>query len=322
MQVSRWQRYGNDRLYVTDFDGGRIGWWDLADGSRHPATPEKEPLLVEAVREWLRGGQPSTSQLVVAGAVVQPTMGSAGADFLPPQAPNGLIAFSVDPPAEPSPSVVFPPPQGPPVVTDLFYNRPGEQLFGKVEAARLAGERATLWRRFWLGKDAYSTWERGLIGEQLVAKELDKLVGRDPRWHYLNSIPVGEEVDIDTFLIGPGGIFSINAKHHQGARIWVGGDTIMVNGTRQPYVRNSRHEAQRASRLLSRAIGEPVMVQGLVVPVAANTFTVKEQPKDVYVINRVRLARRLLLLPDRIELSTVQRVFDAARLSSTWMPSS
>ena len=141
-------------------------------------------------------------------------------------------------------------------------------------------------------------------------------------WCYLNSIPVGEEVDIDTFGIGPGGIFSINAKYHRGARIWVGGDTIMVNGARQPYVRNSRREAQRASRLLRRAIGEPVMVQGLVVPVAANTFTVREQPMDVYVINRVRLARRLRTLPDRIDLSTVERVFDAARLSSTWMPSS
>jgi hypothetical protein len=322
VQVNRWQRYGNDRLYVEDSDGVRIGWWNLADGSGHPGSPEREPLLVEAVREWLGGGQPSASQVVVAGAVVQPAIGSAGPDFLPPPAPNGLIAFSAHPPTEASTSVDFPPPQGPPVVTDLFYNRPGEQLAGKVEAARLAGERPTLWRRFWLGKNAYSTWERGMIGEQLVAQELDKLVGKDPRWHYLNSIPVGDNVDIDTFVIGPGGIFSINAKYHRGARIWVGGDTIMVNGTRQPYVRNSRHEARRASRLLSRAIGEPVTVQGLVVPVAANTFTVREQPKDVYVINRVRLARRLRSLPDTLNLSTVQRVFDAARLSSTWMPSS
>jgi hypothetical protein len=140
-------------------------------------------------------------------------------------------------------------------------------------------------------------------------------------WCYLNSIPVGEEVDIDTFVIGPGGIFSINAKYHRGARIWVGGDTIMVNGTRQPYVRNSRHEARKASRLLSRAIGEPATVHGLVVPVAANTFTVREQPNDVHVINRVRLIRHLRSLPETIDLAMVQRVFNVARLSSTWMPS-
>ena len=141
-------------------------------------------------------------------------------------------------------------------------------------------------------------------------------------WCYLNSIPVGEEVDIDTFVIGPGGIFSINAKYHRGARIWVGGDTIMVNGTRQPYVRNSRHEARKASRLLSRAIGEPATVHGLVVPVSANTFTVREQPNDVHVINRVRLIRHLRSLPETIDLAMVQRVFNVARLSSTWMPSS
>lgn len=208
------------------------------------------------------------------------------------------------------------------MVIDLAYNRPGEQLAGNVEAARLAGERPTLWRRFWLGKNAYSTWERGMIGERLVARELDKLVRKDPRWHYINSIPVGDEVDIDAFLVGPGGIFTINAKHHHGARIWVGGDTIMVNGNRQPYVRNSRHEARKASRLLSRVVGESVFVQGLVVPVSANAFTVKEQPKDVYVINRGRLARRLGSLPDHIDLATVERVFGAARLSSTWLPAS
>lgn len=36
-------------------------------------------------------------------------------------------------------------------------------------------------------------------------------------------------------------------KHHPGAKIWVDGDTFMVNGTRAPYVRNSRHEARRGA---------------------------------------------------------------------------
>jgi hypothetical protein len=51
--------------------------------------------------------------------------------------------------------------------------------------------------------------------------------------------------DIDRLVIGPGGVFSLNAKHHPGGKVWVGGNTLMINGHRQPYIRNSRFEAQR-----------------------------------------------------------------------------
>lgn len=212
------------------------------------------------------------------------------------------------------------PPQPEPPVTDLAYNRPGEQLADKVTAAREAGERPTLWRRFWLGKNAYSTWERGAVGERLVAEELSKLVKRDPRWGSINSIPVGEETDIDVFVVGPGGVFTINAKYHRGAKTWVGGDTLMVNGTRQPYVRNSRHEAHKASRLLTSAIGQPISVQGVIVPVGADDFTVKTQPVDVHVVNRARLNNYLRSRSEVLDSAQVERVFEAARISSTWIP--
>lgn len=43
----------------------------------------------------------------------------------------------------------------------------------------------------------------------------------------------------------------------------------MIIGQRQPYIRNSRHEAGRAARLLTAACGFPVAVTGVVVPVGA-----------------------------------------------------
>lgn len=172
----------------------------------------------------------------------------------------------------------------------------------------------------WLGKNAYSTWERGAIGERLVAEELARLVGIDARWGFLNSIPVGDEADIDLFVVGPGGVYTINAKYHRGARIWVGGDTLMVNGVRQPYVRNSRHEARKAARLLTRATRLSVRVQGIVVPVDAHAFTVKAQPDDVHVINRARLTSYLRSQPATLQPTEVARIFNAARLSNTWRP--
>lgn len=44
--------------------------------------------------------------------------------------------------------------------------------------------------------------------------------------------------DNDHVVIGPGGVFSLNAKHHAGGKVWVGGNTLIANGQRQPYLRN------------------------------------------------------------------------------------
>lgn len=94
----------------------------------------------------------------------------------------------------------------------------------------------------------------------------------------------------------------------------------MVNGVRQPYVRNSRHEARKASRLLARATGQPVSVGGIVVPVDASAFTVKAQPDDVLIINRARLTSYLRSCPEILHPAVVEQVYNAARLSSTWRP--
>lgn len=56
-----------------------------------------------------------------------------------------------------------------------------------------------------------------------------------------------------------------------------------------PYVRNSRYEAARASRLLTAACGFPVTVTGVIVPVGATNLTVKTPPRDVRVVQRRQL---------------------------------
>jgi O-acetylhomoserine/O-acetylserine sulfhydrylase-like pyridoxal-dependent enzyme len=44
-------------------------------------------------------------------------------------------------------------------------------------------------------------------------------------------------------VLGPACVFSVNSKWHAGKSVWVGGDTVMIDGHRQRYVRNSRHES-------------------------------------------------------------------------------
>lgn len=164
-------------------------------------------------------------------------------------------------------------------------------------------------------------WRIGADGEEKVAVRLAKLARRDPRWRFLHAVPVGERgSDIDHLVIGPPGVFTLNAKNHPGAKIWIGGDTFMVNGHRQPYVRNSRFEARRAARLLSTATGLPVVAVGVIVPVGAADISVKKLPADVKVVNRMRLVRWLESLPTVLSPERIDALYGAARRSTTWQP--
>jgi hypothetical protein len=159
---------------------------------------------------------------------------------------------------------------------------------------------------------------RTLKGQKLVAKELEKLGGC---WHVLHSIPIGDGgSDINHLVIGPAGVLSLITKHDKNASIHVAGDVMLVAGQRQPYVDNSRHEAQRVGALLSVTCGVPVPAFGVVVPVNARSVTIWEQPGDVHVVNRRKLCEWLLSLPTVLDRGWVERIFDAARLSSTWAP--
>lgn len=170
------------------------------------------------------------------------------------------------------------------------------------------------------GRRAYSGWQLGVLGEQPVAEELDRLIALDPRWSYLNAIPVGADCDIDHLLVGPGGVFTIDARHHHACSVWVGEDGLLVNGTWKHYVRDSRHEAERASELLSAAAHAGITAKGLVVPVGIADLTVKAQPADVQVVDGARLVDFLVGRPTVLDAYAIALVLTCARLSTTWRP--
>ena len=109
------------------------------------------------------------------------------------------------------------------------------------------------------------SWYRGALGELEVAAELARL---GPEWTVLHAVPVGSgDSDIDHVVIGPPGIYTINTKNHSGKKIWVGGNTFLVNGFKTDHIRNSLFEAKRAAALLSKVAGGPVKVTPLIVVV-------------------------------------------------------
>jgi hypothetical protein len=61
--VTRWRRYGKDRIYVATADGEQLGFWDLVADRGRPTTPAHEPALLTAVAAW-KAGQVETGEAV------------------------------------------------------------------------------------------------------------------------------------------------------------------------------------------------------------------------------------------------------------------
>jgi hypothetical protein len=204
---------------------------------------------------------------------------------------------------------------------DVALNRPGQAARRQALLAKQAAPvRSVLARLLFVHTDERA-WRIGADGEEKVGRVLARHVQQEPGWRVLHSVPVGSRgSDIDHLVIGPGGVFSLNTKHHPRARVWVGGDTLLINGVRQPYLRNSRHESERASRLLSAACGFPVEVTGVVVPVNAADVVIKTPPVGVHVVNRRRLGRWLRRRVPTLDSSSVEAIYQAARRPTTWQP--
>lgn len=203
---------------------------------------------------------------------------------------------------------------------DLALNRPGQAVRAKAKQLQEAAPVATFVARVVGIHTNERAWRVGDNGEVAVAKQLARL---DSRWRVLHSVPVGSgDSDIDHIVIGPAGVFTVNAKNHPNANVWVGGDSFMVNGKRRMYVHSSRYEARRASTLLSAKVGYPVPATGVIAVLGARGgFTIREQPRDgeVVVVARIEIARWFDRLPRVLSDDQVEEIYQAARRSTTWV---
>ncbi|QEE62044.1 NERD domain-containing protein [Salinibacterium sp. dk2585] len=166
-----------------------------------------------------------------------------------------------------------------------------------------------------LHPDARS-WYGGALGEMRVGEVLERL-GQE--WSVFHAVPVGTRgSDIDHVVVGPGGVFTINTKRHPGAKVWLGERMLLVAGQKTDHLRNSRHEASRAAKLLTAAAGMPVDVRPLLVLVAINSMTVKRRPSDVVVITDSQLLRWLGKRQRVLSDEQVRQMADAAGQVRTW----
>ena len=289
--VTRWTRYGKDRLYVATRDGERVGWRDLETGETVVQAEQHAAEFASALAAW---------------SPVVP---------LPRASTESAARLEAPLPSDPAPEW-----------RDLALNRPGEmarmQADAELAAMKDRSRIGTFIARTLDIKTDERAWRVGAGGEETVGEKLEKLI--EHGWHVLHSVPVGSKgSDIDHVLIGYGGVYTINTKTHPGKEIWVSPRQIRVDGQPVPYLRNSRFEGERAEKLLSEACGFPVFVKPVLIFLTGTwipNVTIKERPEDVLILDRMDVPKAFRRAPIRLQPDQVEAVFTYARRSTTWTP--
>lgn len=168
-----------------------------------------------------------------------------------------------------------------------------------------------------LSEDSVS-WYRGAKGEIAVGQILATL---PPEWTSFHALPIGKKgADIDHIVIGPGGVFTINTKHHADKPVWVGGRTVMVSGQKQPYIRNSEYEAGRVTKLLRERMPLLPAAQPVLALVNPQKLTIKTKPEQVKVVADAGLRRWLLKRPAVLEAAELGQLAAIIDDRATWPP--
>ncbi|MET9121520.1 nuclease-related domain-containing protein [Streptomyces sp. NPDC004528] len=282
LKVTRWKRYGHDRLYANLPDGRAVGWADVRTGDITVLVAEYRDDVIAILTDHLRNNPEPVPP--------HKTLGTPQAEAeVPPLLPPLTAA------------------------DDLSANRPGESLLDKSGPGLIKRVVSQLLRR----PAEWDSWRKGLAGERRVGAELNRLERHG--WRVLHSIPLADKVDVDHLLIGPGGVFSINTKKHQKRAVWVGDDSVKVDhGKPAPYARKSRAEAKRVARVLEHYCGFPVPVEPVLVFVGVTDLNVVATQLSVRVYKEREVAA-LAPLSGVLTAEQVERVYGVARHRQAWI---
>lgn len=191
-----------------------------------------------------------------------------------------------------------------------------EQVVRLHEACPQRSRLARALGRHPLSEDA-QPWFSGALGE----REVGALLSRLPQgWSAFHAVPVGTgDADVDHLVVGPGGVFVINTKHHRGARVTIYARSVLVEGVKKPYLRNSDLEASRVRGLLLRA-GIDAPVEPVIVIVGAKELRMRQKPVRAAVLRSEGLVRWLSRRPNRLDEQTVARATSLFDDPATWRP--
>jgi Nuclease-related domain len=289
--VREWRRYGQDRLYINDQDTGtRVASYDRNTGKITVEDQGRAFEAVEALRPFLTTAQPPPNPGPASARASAATGAGAG---------TRTEAW-----ADPAKG------------GDLAQNTAGSAAAARAEELSPRGLRRLVTTVLRLPTEA-TPWQVGARGERIVGGRLDRL--KREGWGTLHAIRLRSGADIDHLIVGPPGVFTINTKHHRNARIKVGDHVVWVNGFKQPYLRNSRHEAEHVARVLRRACGRNVPVTPVLAFVGAAELSMTSYQLDVLAIPGERIDRVLRKLPRVLTPQEHREVYEVARRSEIWL---
>ncbi|MFI9050653.1 nuclease-related domain-containing protein [Streptomyces sp. NPDC053427] len=289
--VKRWRKGGKDRLYVNrpGVRGEPVAWYDCVTGKVEVLVTELGDAASAKIQEWLRAEKlPPPRQPAEAPAPAHSR--AAAVPTLPPLTPED----------------------------DLARNRPGDALRQMArEKEREHSRLVRLASRLTRGTLVPEPIRHGLEGEAVVGAALERLASAG--WRILHGIKWPSGSDIDHVAIGPPGVFTVNAKHHVGASVWVGEVMLRVGGNSTDYLRNSLSEAERTARLLSRWCGRDVPVRPVIGVVGARSLKLEVRESRVLVVDGATIDQALASAPTVLSPGQITSVYTVARHSKVWL---
>ncbi|WP_326694962.1 nuclease-related domain-containing protein [Streptomyces sp. NBC_01766] len=291
--VKPWRRGGKYRLYVNRAGdrGEAVAWYDCLTGEVHHLVDGYAEAALAKIKEWAG-----------ANGTVKPVPSPKGATPSTPIRPSASV-----PALSPLTSE-----------DDLALNAPGAALLDMARAKEREHSRLVRFASRLTGGSLVPEPIRvGLEGERVVGAALRHLPG--PNWHVVHGVQWATGADIDHVVVGPSGVFTVNAKHHVDASIWVGDVMLRVNGGSTDYLRNSLSEARRTAKLLRRWCGTDIPVQPVLAVVGAHSIKVDAKALPVLVLDGSQIADVLVKAPAVLSPGQIASTFAVVRHRQVWL---
>lgn len=159
---------------------------------------------------------------------------------------------------------------------------------------------------------------QGALGEIEVGRLLSEL---GPEWFVRHAVPIGAGIkDVDHLVIGPGGVFAINTKHHAGAKIWVVDYALGVNNSKTRHLADGHRDAVDVARRLSARAEFPAPVRPVIALVDPLSVVDRRAPlnRPVAVLDARKLVAWLRAQPQQLSDTKLSLLKLAAEEPETW----
>jgi hypothetical protein len=166
--------------------------------------------------------------------------------------------------------------------------------------------------------DDAKSWYVGALGEMRVGEMLKAL---GPEWFVRHAVPIGASTkDVDHLVIGPGGVFSINTKHHAGSSIWVGDFAVRVNNFDNHYGTQSARDGADVAKRLTAKTGFDVVVTPTLAFLDPKSISDKSSAgkRRVSAVDASSLVEWLLSRPRAFSETELALIKIAAEEPETW----